>query len=88
MVLPPLVLIAKLVPKNVEATMFAFATTITMGAEQFGGRFVTLILNAFVGVSQEKMDKFWVLLVMQIVLNLIPLTYIGLVPLEEEVKEH
>ena len=88
LVLPPLIVIAKLVPKNVETTMFAFATTITMGAEQFGGRFVTLILNAFVGVSQDKMDKFWVLIVMQIALNLIPLTYIGLVPLHEEVREY
>jgi len=27
--LPPLVIIAKMIPKNVEGTMFAFATTIT-----------------------------------------------------------
>ena len=45
-------------------------------------------MNAFVGVTQEKLDKFWILLVMQIVLNLTPLFYIGLVPLEEEVREY
>ena len=42
---PPLVLFAKITPKNVEATMFAFTTSVVVGSFQFGGRFTGLALN-------------------------------------------
>jgi len=85
--LPPLVLFAKLVPKKVEATVFAFATTIAQGVSRFGGKATGLLVNRFVGVTRDNLDRFWILLVIQIAMNFIPMTFLCLIPTQEEVAE-
>jgi len=63
-VVPPLVLFAKITPSHVEATMFAFLTSIINAANSFPGKMLGAAINKwFVGVTTEDMSKLWYLVV-------------------------
>jgi hypothetical protein len=53
--LPPMVLFAKFTPAHVEATMFAFLTSI-LNLSHFGGKGLGLLINSAVGVSNNNLS--------------------------------
>jgi len=79
-VVPPLVALAKMTPKHVEATMFAFCSTVTLGGKEFGGRTMGVVVNQFVDVSSSNLTDLYKLLIVQMFMCLIPLFLLKLVP--------
>jgi len=81
-VVPPLVALAKMTPKHVEATMFAFCSLVTIGGKEFGGRTMGVIINKFVNVTSSNLEDFYKLLIVQMFMCTIPLFLLNLVPTE------
>jgi hypothetical protein len=57
------VLFAKLIPADVEGTMFAFVTSILNASFEFGAKGLGLLINHFVGVTTENLENYWILVV-------------------------
>jgi len=84
-VMPLLVLFAKITPKHIEATVFAFLTSVN----NFSSTVVSPLIGAFindhyVGVTSEDFTNFYVLIIIQIACIGIPLLFIRLIPLKKE----
>lgn len=79
------VLFAKLIPLNIEASMFS----ILMGLINFCNFFLAKQLgnffNLFVGVTQDNLDELWILEGIMVVCSLIPIFFIWLIPKRKEV---
>lgn len=87
-IIPPFVLIAKITPAHVEATIFSFAASVINAGIHFSGKYMGLAWNkAFFDVTVENMDDFWKLCLMETCCALLCLVYIPLLPSWEEVKD-
>ena len=87
--LPPFVLIAKITPAHVEATVFSFAASVINVGFHFGRKYMCLTWNAlFFHVTTENMEtEFWKLNVLEICLALLSFIYVPLIPTWDEVRE-
>lgn len=84
--LPLMVLFAKITPKRIEATAFAFLT----GTSNFTGTlrgFVGYLVNLFVGVSQSDLSNYYVLVVIATAMSAAPLLYLNLLPTRGELEQ-
>jgi Na+/melibiose symporter-like transporter len=87
LILPPGVLFAKLTPAHVEATMYAFTSSVAamvMPLSKFMGVFLNKVTF---DVKFESLDQLWKLYVLQIIFSLTPLLYIWLLPTWAEVAK-
>jgi hypothetical protein len=85
--LPNLVLFAKLIPLHIEATMFSSITSILNLAPNQGGRGLGIVINSFVGVSLDNMDRYYILCVIQGCMSFIPFCFLWLIPSKHEVTQ-
>lgn len=85
--LPTVVLFAKITPNHIEATVFAMLT----GAFNFSNNVGSPLLGSFfckiVGVDSQNLDKFYILILIQIGAIIMTFLYIYLVPKRSEINE-
>jgi hypothetical protein len=79
--LPLMVMFAKICPKRIEATCFAFLTGTTNLTGTIRGLLGTLVNKMFVGVTHEDLSRYYVLVIISIATSVIPAFYIKLLPL-------
>ncbi|CDW81496.1 UNKNOWN [Stylonychia lemnae] len=86
--LPQLVLFAKITPQNIEATVFAILTGMNNLCAGVLSPMVGVFVNkAFVGVSIDNLEKYWVLVTISLCCTLIPILINGLLPRKKEIEE-
>jgi hypothetical protein len=81
-----MVLFAKIIPKNVEATCFAFLTGTINLMGTLSGIIGAWINEKFVGVTQEDMSGYWKLLAIMYTTSLIPILFLSLIPSRKEIE--
>jgi F0F1-type ATP synthase membrane subunit c/vacuolar-type H+-ATPase subunit K len=53
----------------------------------FGGAMMGLLINKFVKVTQDNLDHFYIMIIIEILMRFIPLFALKLVPLEAQVQQ-
>ena len=87
-IIPPFVLIAKISPMHVEATIFAFSGSLIAGSLSFLSRLIGVFWNSVLfKVSADNLSELYKLYVMEIGASLLCLCYVRLIPTWEEVRE-
>jgi len=79
------VLFAKLIPANIESSMFAILTGIMNFCNFFLAKQLGNFVNLFVGVTDKDLDKLWILFAVMVVCSFFPIFFIWLVPSRKEV---
>ena len=87
LILPPGILFAKLTPAHVEATMYAFTSSMTAAVYPLSKFLGSAINKVTFDVTSENLDELWKLYVFQICLGLCPFIYLSLIPSWAEVAE-
>ena len=85
--LPSQVLFAKMIPSNIEASMFSITTGITNFGNLFMARQVGNGINLFFDVERENLDELWKLYVVQCGCSLLPLLFLCLIPSRKQIAE-
>ena len=87
-VIPPFVLVAKISPTHVEATIFAFSASLIVGCLMFISKMVGLLWNKLTfQVTADNLEDLYKLYIIEIVGLLICLFYLRLIPTWQEVEE-
>jgi len=81
-----MVLFAKMIPSNIESSMFAMLTGLMNLSNGFTAKMLGNLINSFVGVHEENLQDLWILYVAQAVCSLMPLFFIWLVPSNQQVE--
>lgn len=89
--LPAMVLFAKLIPENVESSMFAMLTGTLNFSNLFMSKEVGIFINSFVGVyyvsaDDNNLQVSWKLFAIQTGCVFIPMFFVWLLPLKPAVK--
>lgn len=61
--LPGMVLFAKMIPSNIESSMFAMLTGLMNLSNGFSSKMLGNFINSFVGVKESSLDDLWILYV-------------------------
>jgi len=75
-----MVLFAKITPKRVEATAFAMLTGTSNLTSTMRAWIGTSINTAFVGVTEDNLDDYYILVIISTVMSITPLLYLWLLP--------
>ena len=87
-IIPPFVLIAKISPTHVEATIFSFSASIVSLTMGFAGKMMGLLWNAlFFHVDADNLDDLYKMYILEMCLTFVCLLYVRLIPTWEEVEE-
>ena len=81
-----MVLFAKMIPSNIESSMFAMLTGLMNLSQGFTAKMLGNFCNIFVGVHESNLTDLWILYVIQAACSLLPLAFIWLVPTKTEVE--
>ena len=85
-ILPAMVLFAKITPRNIEGTCFAFITGTSSFCRQFIQPMIGLQLNKFtVGVTQSNLTNFHTLCGYKLFASFIPFFFLWMIPTNEEI---
>ena len=84
--LPGMVLFAKMIPSNIESSMFAMLTGLMNLSNGFTAKMLGNIINSFVGVHEKNLTDLWVLYIIQACCSMLPLLFIWLIPNKSEVE--
>ena len=79
------VLLAKLIPPNIEASMFAILTGLQNFCSLFLARQLGNFFNIFVGVTDDDLSDLWILYAITLGLSFMPILFLWLVPKRKEV---
>ena len=86
--LPILALFAKVTPKRIEGTTYAFLTgTWNLSTTVVSPAMGTLINNKFVGVSADDLSKYHVLCLIRVFAAIISFALIFLIPMKADLRE-
>jgi len=88
--LPMMVLFAKVIPKNIEGTVFALLTgTINFSGGVLSPLIGSMFNDAFLGVTTENMKTSNMITVnwIETFTSLIPILFLGLIPLRSRVNK-
>ena len=87
-IIPPFVLIAKISPTHVEATIFSFSASIISLCMTFTGKMMGLLWNTlFFHVDADNLDELYKMYILEVALTLVCLCYVPLIPTWAEVEE-
>lgn len=75
-----MVLFAKLIPANIESSMFALLTGLMNFSNLFASKMLGNYINTFFGVTEENLGELWKLYIVQIFCCVIPVFFICLLP--------
>lgn len=84
-VLPATVLFAKLIPQNVESSMFALLTGVLNFCSLFAAKELGVLINRSIGVTTSNLSQLWKLYVVQASCCLLPIIFVALLPTREQV---
>lgn len=89
--LPATVLFAKLIPENVESSMFAMMTGLLNFSNLFMAKEVGIFINLFVGVyyydeDDNNLEDVWKLFAIQVGCCFVPMFFVWLLPMKPAVK--
>lgn len=85
--LPIMVMFAKICPKRIEATGFAFLTGTSNFTGTIRGLVGSLLNNLFVGVTQADLSKYYILVTISLVTSVLPVLYLKLLPLRADLEK-
>jgi hypothetical protein len=85
--LPAIILFTKITPHNVEATIFATLSGAFNFGSGVGGPLLGSLLCKIYGVDANHLDRFGILIQIQIVAILLSFLFITLVPTNAEIHE-
>jgi hypothetical protein len=85
--LPTVVLFTKITPHHIEATIFATLTGAFNFSTGVGGPLLGSLFCKIVGVDSAHLDRFYILVLIQIGAIIMTFLYIYLVPKNSEVEE-
>ena len=85
-VMSAMTLLAKIIPPRVESSMFAMLAGFLALSYWFLARIIGNGVNLFFGVTIESLDDLWKLYLVQSVVALVPVLFVWLLPLREQVK--
>lgn len=83
--LPSMVLFAKLIPCQIESSMFAVLMGLLNLSTTVLAKLLGNFYNEFIGVTNENLEDIWKLYVIASVLSILPLAFIWLLPTKKEV---
>ena len=87
-IIPPFVLIAKISPSHVEATIFAFSASVINGCLFFVPRMMGVMWNKlFFHVGSENLENLYQCYILELVGIVLVLPFVRLIPSWEEVEE-
>jgi hypothetical protein len=86
-IMPMTILMMKVVPKNIEASMFAVITAAITFSYDWGADFVGAIVCKTMGITKENMSQFKNAILFQLFMNIASCYYIYLLPSEDQIKE-
>ncbi len=75
-----MVLFAKLIPANIESSMFALLTGLMNFSNIFASKMLGNYINTFFGITEDNLTDLWMLYVVQIGCCIIPAFFICLLP--------
>ena len=81
------VIFAKLIPANIESSMFAMLTGLMNFSNLFAAKMLGNYINSFFNVTQENLGDLWKLYVVQIFCCIIPAAFICLLPSKMQVEQ-
>ena len=84
--LPGMVLFAKLIPANIESSMFAMLTGLMNFSNLFAAKMLGNYINTYFGVTQENLGDLWKLYIVQIFCCLLPALFLFLLPNKMQVE--
>jgi len=84
--IPTGIVFAKLIPNNVEASVYALITGLINFANFFLNRMLGNFINTFVKVRRDSLDKLWQLYAIASVLSFLPLFFLWLVPSRKSIE--
>jgi hypothetical protein len=85
--LPICVLVAQLIPVNVETSMMAILSGLTTFYTQVYGRVLGATINIAPNVTAFDYSNLWVLMSVQLALSFLPLFFVGMLPTDDDVKK-
>ena len=81
-----MVLFAKMIPSNIESSMFAMLTGLMNLSNGFTSKMLGNAINYFVGVHETNLKDLWMLYTVQAFCSMLPLAFIWLVPSRTKVE--
>ena len=85
-VMSAMTLLAKIIPPRVESSMFAMLAGFLALSYWFLARMIGNLVNVFFGVTSESHDDLWKLYIVQSVVALVPILFVWLLPVREQVR--
>lgn len=85
--LPAFILFSKLIPANIEASVFAITTGVLNLGNYFLNKMLANLINLFVGVTNENLESLWILYTIGIPFVCLPLTFFCLLPTRKQVEK-
>ena len=87
-IIPPFVLIAKISPTHVEATIFAFSASVINGSLMFVPKMMGVLYNKlFFHVTADNLENLYKCYIFELVGILVFIPFVKLIPTWEEVEE-
>ena len=85
--LPALILFAKITPMYIEATVYAILSGLFNFMRQVVGSWVgVLINNLLVGITNQNLDKFYLLVLTEVLMTPLPLLIVFLIPTKKDIE--
>ena len=86
--LPSHVVFAKMIPPNIEASLFSITTGLTNFANLFASKQLGNLINNLIGATDENLqDTLWELYAIQTVMCLLPILFIWLLPNKQQIEK-
>ena len=85
--MPGMVLFAKLIPANIESSMFALLTGLMNLSNLFLAKMLGNYINTYIGVTEDNLEDLWKLYAIQILCCMIPAFFICLLPSKMQVEQ-
>jgi len=83
---PTAVCYSKMIPNNIESTVFALLTGLNVFANFFVNKMFGNFINRFVGVTKDNLEDLYTLYIISLIFALVPLTFIPILPTKEDIK--
>lgn len=88
LLLPSLILFAKITPMYIEATVYAILTGLYNFTRQVVSAWVGVLINSlFVGITNANLENFYILVLTELFLSPLPLLILHLIPTRKEIAE-
>jgi len=79
------ILFAKLIPPNIEASMFALTAGLQNLCNLFLANWNTVAWNAWFQISKANLEDLWKLMIVRMTMSMVPLFFIWLVPTRKQI---